>query len=96
MSQQPIIPNCAWQWPIGKAWETPYIVRYASNLDDGPNHGAPLGGFGAGCIGRSPSGSFNLWHLDGGEHIFDSFPWLSVQRIRAGGRRRPDCLRHGN
>ena len=74
MSQQLTIPESAWQWPIGKQWETPYIVRYASNLDDGPNHGVPLGGFGAGCIGRSPSGSFNLWHLDGGEHIFDSFP----------------------
>ena len=49
-------------------------MRYASNLDDGPEHGAPLGGFGAGCIGRSPNGSFNLWHFDGGEHIFDSFP----------------------
>ncbi len=73
-SQKPDIPACAWQWPIGKKWETPYIVRYASNLDDGPEHGIPLGGFGAGCIGRSPSGSFNLWHLDGGEHIFDSFP----------------------
>ncbi len=74
MNQRPHISDCAWQWPIGKKWETPYIVRYASNLDDGPEHGAPLGGFGAGCIGRSPNGSFNLWHLDGGEHIFDSFP----------------------
>jgi non-lysosomal glucosylceramidase len=49
-------------------------VRYASNLDDGPNHGAPLGGFGAGCIGRGPDGSFNLWHLDGGEHWFGTLP----------------------
>jgi len=32
----------------------------------------PLGGFGAGCIGRSPKGDFNLWHLDGGEHSFNS------------------------
>jgi non-lysosomal glucosylceramidase len=71
---KPHIPACAWQWPIGKAWTTPYIVRYASNLDDGPNHGAPLGGFGAGCIGRAPNGSFNLWHLDGGEHVFADFP----------------------
>ncbi|MEM8810923.1 MAG: GH116 family glycosyl-hydrolase, partial [Cyanobacteria bacterium P01_G01_bin.38] len=31
-------------------------------------------GFGAGCIGRSPNGTFNLWHLDGGEHIFQTFP----------------------
>ena len=34
----------------------------------------PLGGFGAGCIGRSPRGDFNLWHIDGGEHIFNSLP----------------------
>ncbi|MEL6814153.1 MAG: GH116 family glycosyl hydrolase [Cyanobacteria bacterium J06598_3] len=83
------IPECSWQWPIGKTWDTPYIVRYASNLDDGPNHGAPLGGFGAGCIGRSPSGSFNLWHLDGGEHIFDQFPGcqFSVFEVDAGGDR---------
>ena len=62
--------SCAWSRPLGLGWEQPYTVRYASNLDDGPNHGMPLGGFGAGCIGRAPDGSFNLWHLDGGEHWF--------------------------
>ncbi|MEA5466866.1 GH116 family glycosyl hydrolase [Leptothoe sp. PORK10 BA2] len=70
----PHIPTVAWTWPIGAKWETPYIVRYASNLDDGPEHGIPLGGLGAGCIGRAPNGTFNLWHLDGGEHTFDQFP----------------------
>lgn len=70
----PHIPTVAWTWPIGATWETPYIVRYASNLDDGPEHGIPLGGLGAGCIGRAPNGTFNLWHLDGGEHTFDQFP----------------------
>ncbi|OKH17076.1 GH116 family glycosyl hydrolase [[Limnothrix rosea] IAM M-220] len=68
--QPPSIPDCAWQRPIGLGWENPYTVRYASNLDDGPWHGMPLGGFGAGCIGRSPRGDFNLWHLDAGEHTF--------------------------
>ncbi len=72
--QLPEIPTCAWKRPIGKGWEKPYTVRYASNLDDGPWHGMPLGGFGAGCIGRSPKGDFNLWHLDGGEHVFRSLP----------------------
>jgi non-lysosomal glucosylceramidase len=72
--QKPEIPACAWRRAIGKEWETPYTVRYASNLDDGPNHGMPLGGFGAGCIGRSPKGDFNLWHLDGGNHIFKHLP----------------------
>ncbi|MBW4576722.1 MAG: bile acid beta-glucosidase [Aphanothece sp. CMT-3BRIN-NPC111] len=71
---RPEIPSCTWNRPIGLGWEKPYTVRYPSNLDDGPWHGMPLGGFGAGCIGRSSRGDFNLWHLDGGEHIFKSMP----------------------
>jgi len=67
-------PTASWKRPIGLGWDKPYTVRYASNLDDGPNHGAPLGGFGAGCLGRGPDGAFNLWHLDGGEHWFGSLP----------------------
>ena len=51
--QKPEISACAWQRSIGKDWEKPYTVGYASNLDDGPDHGMPLGGFGASCIGRS-------------------------------------------
>ncbi len=68
------IPSCAWKRPIGLGWDNPYRVRYQSNLDDGPWHGMPLGGFGAGCIGRSSRGDFNLWHIDGGEHIFRNLP----------------------
>ena len=67
-------PQASWSRPMGLGWQAPYTVRYASNLDDGPNHGMPLGGFGAGCIGRAPDGSFNLWHLDGGEHWFGTLP----------------------
>ncbi|MGB3653821.1 MAG: GH116 family glycosyl hydrolase, partial [Rivularia sp. (in: cyanobacteria)] len=52
----------------------PYTVRKASNIDDGPWQGMPLGGFGAGCIGRSSRGDFNLWHIDGGEHTFGNIP----------------------
>ncbi len=74
--QQPSvnIPACAWSRPIGLGWEKPYTVRYASNLDDGPWHGMPLGGFGEGCIGRSSNGDFDLWHIDGGEHVFQTIP----------------------
>ncbi|MBW4647386.1 MAG: bile acid beta-glucosidase [Kastovskya adunca ATA6-11-RM4] len=71
---RPKIPECSWKRPLGLGWEKPYTVRYPSNLDDGPWHGMPLGGFGAGCIGRSPRGEFNLWHIDGGEHVFKSLP----------------------
>ncbi len=68
------IPPCTWNRPIGLGWDKPYTVRNPSNLDDGPWHGMPLGGFGAGCIGRSSKGDFNLWHIDGGEHTFKSIP----------------------
>lgn len=68
------IPACAWSRAIGLGWKKPYTVRYASNLDDGAWHGMPLGGFGAGCVGRSHQGDFNLWHIDGGEHVFQSMP----------------------
>lgn len=74
MTHMPVIPACAWSRPIGQGWKQPYTVRYASNLDDGPWHGMPLGGFGAGCIGRSHRGDFNLWHIDGGEHVFQTMP----------------------
>ncbi|AFZ01978.1 GH116 family glycosyl hydrolase [Calothrix sp. PCC 6303] len=68
------IPPVTWNRPIGLGWEKPYTVRYASNIDDGPWHGMPLGGFGAGCIGRSHGGDFNFWHIDGGEHVFKNIP----------------------
>lgn len=70
----PEIPSSVWQCEIGKKWENPYTVRYASNLDDGANHGMPLGGFGGGCIGRGVNGEFNLWHIDGGNHIYQALP----------------------
>lgn len=73
---------------MGQGWEHHYIVRYASNLDDGPWHGAPLGGFGAGCIGRSPRGDFNLWHLDGGEHHFQTFPACQFSVFEQHGKQR--------
>ena len=73
MQNLPAIPKSAWSRELGKGWDQPYVVRYPSNLDDGPWHGAPLGGFGAGCIGRSSHGQFNLWHIDGGEHTFENY-----------------------
>jgi non-lysosomal glucosylceramidase len=74
VSLSPQIPISAWKRSIGQGWNQPYTVRYASNLDDGPWHGMPLGGFGAGCVGRSPRGDFNLWHIDAGEHVFQTIP----------------------
>ncbi|HIK33575.1 MAG TPA: bile acid beta-glucosidase [Oscillatoriales cyanobacterium M4454_W2019_049] len=83
---RPPIPPHTWSRPIGLGWDKPYAVRYASNLDDGPWHGMPLGGLGAGCIGRSPRGDFNLWHLDGGEHIFRNLPACQFSVYEEAGR----------
>ena len=80
-------PAASWSRRFGQGWQTPYTVRYASNLDDGPNHGMPLGGFGAGCIGRAPDGSFNLWHLDGGEHWFGTLPDCQFALFESNGQR---------
>ena len=83
----PPAPAASWSRPLGLGWDDPYTVRYASNLDDGPNHGMPLGGFGAGCIGRAPDGSFNLWHLDGGEHWFGTLPDCQFALFESNGQR---------
>ena len=80
-------PEASWSRRFGQGWESPYTVRYASNLDDGPNHGMPLGGFGAGCIGRAPDGNFNLWHLDGGEHWFGTLPDCQFALFESNGQR---------
>ncbi len=79
------IPSCAWSRSIGQGWENPYVVRYPSNLDDGPWHGAPIGGFGAGCIGRGHHGQFNLWHIDGGEHTFENFAGCQFSLFESAG-----------
>jgi len=81
-------PPGSWSRPFGLGWEQPYTVRYASNLDDGPSHGMPLGGFGAGCIGRAPDGNFNLWHLDGGEHWFGTLPDCQFSLFESGAKGR--------
>jgi non-lysosomal glucosylceramidase len=44
----------------------------------------PLGGFGAGCIGRSSRGDFNLWHIDGGEHTFKTVPACQFSIFESG------------
>ena len=84
MTNHPQIPPCSWKRPIGLGWEQPYTVRYPDNIDDGPWHGMPLGGFGAGCIGRSSRGDFNLWHIDGGEHTFKNVPACQFSIFESG------------
>jgi non-lysosomal glucosylceramidase len=42
-------------------------------MDNFP-HGIPLGGFGAGTIGRTSEGDFSVWHLYAGRNIYENLP----------------------
>ena len=75
-----IIPPDAWMIPIGKPfrkdnypeisfrvpWEQLQMTR------DGARQGCPIGGMGAGSIGRSYFGDFARWQIIPYEHIYDN------------------------
>jgi len=75
-----IIPPDAWMIPIGKPfrkcdypeisfrvpWEQLQMTR------DGARQGCPIGGMGAGSIGRSYFGDFARWQVIPYEHIYDN------------------------
>ena len=83
------IPAAAWSRPLGEGYEPAPRPRVDQPLiDDGPWAGAPIGGMGAGSIGRTQRGDFARWHLDVGTHRFEidrGEPVLAVRRGR--GRR---------
>ncbi|MFC1890146.1 GH116 family glycosyl hydrolase [Thermodesulfobacteriota bacterium] len=75
-----IIPSDAWSIPIGRSfakedypdisfrvpWEQLQMTR------DGARQGCPIGGMGAGSIGRSYFGDFARWQIIPYEHIYDN------------------------
>jgi non-lysosomal glucosylceramidase len=98
----------AWRRPIGLAYDGPESARQDVNpplIDDGPWGGVPLGGLGAGSIGRTHRGDFARWHLDVGRHRFETIPadQFSVYVERGGAQSahvlstiRPETLRSWN
>jgi non-lysosomal glucosylceramidase len=67
------IPRQAWSRALGEGYEPAPHPRVDQPLiDDGPWAGAPVGGIGAGSIGRTQRGDFARWHLDVGRHRFES------------------------
>ena len=66
------IPSQAWSHPIGVGCDPQPRARVDSPMiDDGPWAGVPIGGIGAGSIGRTQRGDFARWHLRTGEHRFE-------------------------
>ncbi len=69
------VPEAAWTRPIGQPVDNPPKPRTQYPIvDDGPYQGAPLGGIGAGTIGRTFRGDFARWHLDIGRHRYEPIP----------------------
>ena len=67
------IPGQAWSRALGEGYEPAPRPRVDQPLvDDGPWAGAPVGGIGAGSIGRTQRGDFARWHLDVGRHRFET------------------------
>jgi len=67
----------AWRRPIGLPYDGPERARVdvaQPLLDDGPWGGVPIGGLGAGSIGRTHRGDFARWHLEVGRHRFETIP----------------------
>jgi non-lysosomal glucosylceramidase len=69
------LPTHAWRTPLGARGETVGRPRVGDPMiDDGPWAGVPIGGFGAGSIGRTQRGDFARWHLRVGRHVFRPVP----------------------
>lgn len=69
------IPKAAWHRAIGIPLEQPGKPRTSYPIvDDGYWQGAPLGGIGAGTIGRTYRGDFARWHLHIGRHHYEPLP----------------------
>jgi len=69
------VSSVAWSRALGLGYEPEPRPRVAMPMiDDGPWAGVPIGGIGAGSIGRTQRGDFARWHLRVGEHRFESEP----------------------
>src|SRR4051812_15465173 len=77
------VPEAAWRRIIGQPAEHPAHnkVNLPYNGDDGPWQGAPLGGLGAGSIGRTYRGDFARWHLAPGENRYGQV-WADAFSVR--------------
>ena len=68
------IPDAAWSRPMGLPLENAGVGSIGGVVDDGYWQGVPLGGFGAGSIGRTYRGDFARRHLKIGVRKYQSVP----------------------
>ncbi len=84
----PAIPAAAWRRAVGAYLADPgrNLVGLPGNGDDGSVQGAPIGGLGAGSIGRTYRGDFARWHLAPGTDRYNTI-WADQFSLRVA---RPD------
>jgi non-lysosomal glucosylceramidase len=79
----PGVPAAAWRRAVGAPLSDPGVNKVSGpgNGDDGPWQGAPVGGLGAGSIGRTYRGDFARWHLAPGENRYGTV-WADQFSVR--------------
>ena len=75
------VPEAAWRREFGAGTSAGVSELHIPQIDDGPLQGAPIGGLGAGSIGRSYRGAFTRWHLAPGENVY-STAWADQFSVR--------------
>ncbi len=83
----PEIPSQTWSWPMTREPEVIPRPAYPELYDGGWIQGAPLGGIGAGGIGRNCRGGFGRWTLKTGamKHFCDPANMFALRLQPEGG-----------
>ncbi|MFC1482888.1 GH116 family glycosyl hydrolase [Candidatus Margulisiibacteriota bacterium] len=81
-----------WHWPLTKFEKIkrlpPRDQGHYLPFDTYP-HGCPIGGFGAGTIGRTPYGDFRIWHHKIGAHIYEKMFSCAFHARQQVGKKKP-------
>lgn len=91
------IPKAAWSRGIGEPLANPGVPSIKGLINDGYWQGVPIGGFGAGSIGRTYRGDFARWHLKIGVDKYESVApdVFAAYEQEQGGPARAVVLRSG-
>ncbi|MBN2452505.1 MAG: glucosylceramidase [Lentisphaeria bacterium] len=93
----PGIPPQAWLWDMTREPECPLRPAHARLSDGGHWQGLPLGGMGAGGIGRNYRGAFGRWTLKAGclQHFCEPANMFAARQCPAGRSARAVALHPG-
>lgn len=82
------IPPYTWRRPIGLNWDDLYTISSRGHADQEVAHSMPLGGFGSGCLERSPQGDFRWCPFDSPTPQWQPLPGCQFAVFEDTGERR--------